>query len=625
MFRSSDLDRFAERMGVTKPAREHPGRARPVGRGPGRGRSQSKSNAGEPCHTCTMPLDRLDDSHQPLPIPDVQRTTLSVDVMGRYICNTWDEAVSNGGAPFDVVILGAGMFGGYCADHIYRTSNQRILVLDAGPFLAATHLQNLPDIGLFAPDPIDPTSDTGQPRNLIWGMPWRGNTSFVGQAYCVGGKSLYWGGWSPTLTEPDLEKWATFSPSAAQYLRDNYPVLQRQIGILDSEGHVTTAYIEGPLCDNLMTKTNAVIEAGVVANLDRCEPAPLAVQATSPASGLFPFDKYSSTLLLASAVREAAGDPDRSRRLFVVPNAHVTKLDVSSGAVTNVQVFVDGVRKDLPITSSTAIILTMGTIESTRLALHSFPTSPDDPSQELIGRNLMVHVRDNLLASIRRSVVASPQALPTDLQAAAMLIRGSVDGKQFHVQVTASADMAGNPDRLIFQMIPDIDEIDGLLKMEASDRISMWFRGVSEAAGHPTSPVGTAGASYINLSPYDRDEFGVPRAWVQIDQQDDLPTADAMDLAIENFAKELDPDAEIISKDRDSAGSTYHEAGTLWMGDDPATSVTDSTGRFHHILNAYCADQSLFPVVGSVNPTLTGLVLARRVADGIVARASKHP
>ena len=108
-----------------------------------------------------MTLDRLDDSLQPLPVPDVQRTTLSLDLMGRFVCNTWDEAVNNGGAPFDVVIIGSGMFGGYCADHIIRNSGLRVLVLDAGPFLVSTHLQNLPGIGLFAPNPIDPASDPG--------------------------------------------------------------------------------------------------------------------------------------------------------------------------------------------------------------------------------------------------------------------------------------------------------------------------------------------------------------------------------------------------------------------------------------------------------------------------------
>ena len=56
---------------------------------------------------------------------------------------------------------------------------------------------------------------------------------------------------------------------------------------------------------------------------------------------------------------------------------------------------------------------------------------------------------------------------------------------------------------------------------------------------------------------------------------------------------------------------------------NPATSVTDTNGRFHHVANAYCADQSLFVNVGSVNPTLTGLTLARKVTvdpDGLILK-----
>jgi choline dehydrogenase-like flavoprotein len=55
------------------------------------------------------------------------------------------------------------------------------------------------------------------------------------------------------------------------------------------------------------------------------------------------------------------------------------------------------------------------------------------------------------------------------------------------------------------------------------------------------------------------------------------------------------------------------------MGDDPATSVTDVFGRFHGVQNAYACDQSIFPTVGSVNPVLTGLTLARRLAEHLTA------
>jgi len=61
------------------------------------------------------------------------------------------------------------------------------------------------------------------------------------------------------------------------------------------------------------------------------------------------------------------------------------------------------------------------------------------------------------------------------------------------------------------------------------------------------------------------------------------------------------------------------------MGTDPNTSVADPNGAFHHISNAYCADQALFVTVGSVNPTLTGLTLARKVAEAVEAKANGRP
>ncbi len=576
-----------------------------------------------------MTLHRLDDSGQPLLIPDVQRTSLSLDVLGRFCCNTWDEAVNNGGPPFDVVVIGSGMFGGYLADKLFRGGGLRVLVLEAGPFLVPTHLQNLPGLGLFEPPPIDPATDPGTARNLVWGMPWRGNSQFVGQAYCVGGKSLYWGGWCPTLLQSDLDEWAMLSPEVAEYLQTTYPTLQRQVGILDDAGGVATDYIEGPLFDALKHKIDAAVSSRAVSNLDTSESAPLAVQGIPPASGLFPFDKYSSVFLLIEALREAAASSDPNRRLFLVPNTHVVHLQTTDGVVTGIDASSNGVRVSLAIPPTCAVVLALGTIESTRLALSSLPRT-SNPSEELIGRNLMVHIRDNIEARINRSAVDPSGTLPTQLQAAAMLVRGSTPQGKFHLQVTASADTGSqpNPDRLLYSMIPDIDLVDQLLAMETGDQISLWFRGVSEAHGDKTTSVPSPITSWINLSPFEMDEFGIPRAYVQIQHTaTDLAVADAMDAAtlalIANLANGQATDFEVIGQNRDPAGSTYHESGTLWMGDDFRTAVTDANGRFHHVANAYCADQALFVTVGSVNPTLTGLTLSRKVAEAIHDRGTE--
>src|SRR5260221_14121368 len=108
--------------------------------------------------------------------------------MGRFVCNTWDEAVNNGGEPFDAVVIGAGMFGGYCAEKIFRgirePSNLRVLVLEAEPFFVSTPVQNLPPrIGLNVPNPKFSSADDGLPPELVWGMPRRRLVKFVGQPY----------------------------------------------------------------------------------------------------------------------------------------------------------------------------------------------------------------------------------------------------------------------------------------------------------------------------------------------------------------------------------------------------------------------------------------------------------
>src|SRR5207245_961226 len=159
---------------------------------------------------------------------EVQETTFSLDVFGRYICNTYDEAINNGGFPFDAIVIGAGMYGSYVAEKIYRQGkgNLRVLLLEAGNFLVSEHVQNLSRIGLNAAGPI--TSDPGIPRERVWGLPWRSNVGFPGLAYCLGGRSLYWGGWSPKLTDPDLKNWPA---ELRTYLKANYNDTEKEIGV----------------------------------------------------------------------------------------------------------------------------------------------------------------------------------------------------------------------------------------------------------------------------------------------------------------------------------------------------------------------------------------------------------
>jgi choline dehydrogenase-like flavoprotein len=61
-------------------------------------------------------------------------------------------------------------------------------------------------------------------------------------------------------------------------------------------------------------------------------------------------------------------------------------------------------------------------------------------------------------------------------------------------------------------------------------------------------------------------------------------------------------------------------SGTLRCGHDPATSVLDVNCRAHEVDNLYGVDACFFPGTGCVNPALTIMANALRVADHLVAR-----
>jgi choline dehydrogenase-like flavoprotein len=67
-------------------------------------------------------------------------------------------------------------------------------------------------------------------------------------------------------------------------------------------------------------------------------------------------------------------------------------------------------------------------------------------------------------------------------------------------------------------------------------------------------------------------------------------------------------------------GGTAHQAGTLRFGRDPATSVLDLDCKAHELDNLYVTDASFFPSIGAVNPTLTIIANALRVADRLIER-----
>src|SRR5215831_456389 len=568
----------------------------------------------------------------PNALVDVQQTTFSHDVLGRWVCTTWPEVRDNGGDPFDVVVIGAGMFGGYIAEKLYRRGENiglRVLVLDAGSFLLPTHVQNLPRLSLVAPTEQVVNSNGSDPgaQNIVWGHPWHSNQDFPGMAYCIGGRSLYWGGWSPRLTAADLGARSAdevaWPADAASYLLANYEAVETEMGV-----RPTTDYISGSLFEKLSARFASVISAGQLV-----EEAPLAVQGKAPESGLFPFAKYSSAYLLFDAIREDIGrrwrnNIDAWRRLMLLPRTQVVSLKASGNRVTELELRVNDQQQFLRpplISPDCTVVLAASTIESTRLALDSLPAPAMGANR--MGSNLMAHLRSDIIARIRRSAIPGLPAQPTALEIAALLVRGTTsDGHEYHLQVTASAGPSS--DANLFTAVPDLDLLDALRANQDPGWIAITLRAIGQIIGQPSAQPGDTKKSWINLAWQNDPRTGTARAWVNLDPSDaDMAAWKEMEDAAVALAKAVagnPADIHNINVSRNAIGTTHHEAGTLWMG-APGQSVTDTFGKFHHVANAYVAGPALFPVIGSANPSLTATTLARRTADAIVTSRTIAP
>jgi choline dehydrogenase-like flavoprotein len=71
---------------------------------------------------------------------------------------------------------------------------------------------------------------------------------------------------------------------------------------------------------------------------------------------------------------------------------------------------------------------------------------------------------------------------------------------------------------------------------------------------------------------------------------------------------------------RENVIDRAHPIGTTRMADDPRAGVVDRNCRVHDTEGLFVAGSSTFPTAGHVNPTLTIVALAIRLADHLKAR-----
>lgn len=634
-------------------------------------------------------------------------TSFTLDNMGRFLCNTLQEALDSAAQSvagrrrdFDVIVIGGGTFGAVVAEHLFVTDamrSRRILVLEAGPFVLPEHVQNMPFLG-GAPD---------------LRVPWVNHPAlnYSGLIFAVGGRSLTWGGWSPELLDEELTAWPQTTRDALRPASPNqgyFADASRQIGVKE-----TNDFIYGPLHTALRKQLHAGLKAAgnvtgftfvdlldhpAVRYPDPGEPpinaallrdwlglpssdttpeaelrelfkleAPLAVQSTT-LPGFFPTNKFSAVPGLIRGARLASTEADgvgttadARKRLMIVPNCHVQDFITETQAdnwvrVTGVRVWQNGGSVDIPVAPprngrQSAVVIALGTVETTRLALTTFQQSLAGRAAARIGTNLIAHLRSNLTIRVPKASIAAnlpPTAIPS-LQCSALLVKGKApSGRTFHFQITATGltQLGTDSEAELFKKLPTLEHFQDMLRA-TDNTVVITIRGIGDMTPRNSD-------SFVDLSTAETD-FGRPKAVVHlgnakatpqqfpgsVQTQNDRATWDAMDAVADKIALifaggqpfEILPNpnsaipvsagteaqrlaalAEFKNR-RDDLGTTHHDAGTMRIGDNVADAVTNDFGRVHDTTNCYVAGPALFPTVGSPNPMLTGVALGRRTGD----------
>lgn len=264
-----------------------------------------------------------------------QDTSFSFDIPGRYSCNTLDEALDSANRekrpdarPFDHIVLGGGSFAAVLATRLFnldRTHAHRVLVLEAGPLALPEHVQNLP------PDFGPPSKGA---EGSVWGQPWTSdspmpwNQGFPGLAFCVGGRSVFWGGWSPYFIDSEMTDPSWPKEIVTDLMTKVLPQTSPRESYLDQAARVlgtntTNDFVSGPLHEalrellfngikNRPAATNSDVLTGNRGTLSVKEDleAPLAVASASERPGFFASNKFSSVQLLFRALRIAQNEAD---------------------------------------------------------------------------------------------------------------------------------------------------------------------------------------------------------------------------------------------------------------------------------------------------------------------------
>jgi hypothetical protein len=262
-------------------------------------------------------------------------------------------------AAYDVIVIGSGAGGGILADAL-SDRGVRTLVLEAGSYLFPTHVSNLPH-----------AHRVGQFDKHVWGL-WNneafrhmayinegaGSAYAGGGAYCLGGRSVFWGGLTPRMRDYEFEAPAWPASVRAALLDgpdSSYDRAERLMKV-------------GPARPSaFQDKTKAWLAATLGEGVTVSD-APMAVETQASERRTLSAGVFSTADLLFES-RATAG-ASGNQNLVINLNNEVRRLGLSGDRVTSVVAYDRLDRQERSYTARD-VVLAAGSLESPRIALQS--------------------------------------------------------------------------------------------------------------------------------------------------------------------------------------------------------------------------------------------------------------
>ena len=520
---------------------------------------------------------------------------------------------------YDVVIVGSGVAGALIGYKL-ATAGARVVILEAGPRTDRDAAVNRYRAGLYAyesPEWAPQPTTSNLDHYYVQAGPVKFSSDYERR---VGGTTWHWLGNCPRLLPSDFQMQTRFGvgidwPIIYDDLEPWYVEAEKELGVAGDSDHNdgsprSAPYPMPPLplaAGDLMFKEAAAnLGLELLAtpqarnSVDGFQDRPQCC-GNATCIPVCPIQaKYDATYHLALA--EAAG-------------AQIVENAVVSNIITGEEGRIQGVTYKSPDKSETNVtgrmyVIAANGIETPKLLLLSkSEMAPNGVanSSDLVGRHLSDHPEARVSA-----IAANPyqgSRGPLQLSGIDQVREGDFRSERSAMRLQIGQS-TGSPQNVAATMITQGIVGEALFKgIGQTAPYQVFLASMLEQLPDPNNRV--------ELDETQTDALGIPRPKLTYSIGD--YTNRGWEEANKLHQQMLDAVGATNIVFSEALGGVGHLMGTTMMGNDPANSVTDATGRTHDHPNLYLAGSGLFPTTGTANPTLTIAALALRSASFIAA------